>query len=62
MRPKRMRILVLGAAGMLGGKLVERLVRDGRLGSEPISQLTLVDRVVAEPPGTRGLRRGEHGG
>src|SRR4051794_23277135 len=41
--PKRMRILVLGAAGMLGGKLVERLVRDGRLGSEPISQLTLVD-------------------
>ena len=55
MRPKRMRILVLGAAGMLGGKLVERLVRDGRLGSEPISQLTLVDRVVAAPPGTAGF-------
>ena len=55
MRPKRMRILVLGAAGMLGGKLVERLARDGRLGSEPISQLTLVDRVVAAPPETRAF-------
>jgi nucleoside-diphosphate-sugar epimerase len=50
-----MRILVIGAAGMLGGKLVERLMRDGRLGSEPISQLTLVDRVVAEPPGDPGF-------
>jgi nucleoside-diphosphate-sugar epimerase len=50
-----MRILVIGAAGMLGGKLVERLVRDGCLGSEPISQLTLVDRVVAEPPGNPGF-------
>jgi D-erythronate 2-dehydrogenase len=55
MRPKRMRILVLGAAGMLGGKLVERLMRDGRLASEPISQLTLVDRVAPEPPGTPGF-------
>ena len=26
-----MRILVIGAAGMLGGQLVERLVRDGYL-------------------------------
>src|SRR4051812_11189729 len=55
MRLKRMRILVLGAAGMLGGKLVERLARDGRLGSDPISQLTLVDRVAAEPPATPGF-------
>src|SRR3954453_1266116 len=55
MRPRRMRILVIGAAGMLGGKLVERLVRDGCLGSEGISQLTLVDRVVAAPPGDPGF-------
>ena len=48
MRSRRMRILITGAAGMLGGKLVERLVRDGCLGSERISQLMLVDRVVAE--------------
>ena len=50
-----MRILVSGAAGMLGGKLVERLMRDGRLGGEPISELTLVDRVAAEPPGDPGF-------
>src|SRR4051794_15923489 len=55
MRPRRMRVLVIGAAGMLGGKLVERLVRDGCLGSERISQLTLVDRVVAEPSGDPGF-------
>src|SRR3954451_11288953 len=55
MRPRRMRILVIGAAGMLGGKLVERLVRDGCLGSERISQLTLVDLVVAEPSGDPGF-------
>src|SRR3954454_23400547 len=55
MRPRRMRILVIGAAGMLGGKLVDRLVRDGCLGSEGISQLTLVDRVAAEPPEGAGF-------
>jgi nucleoside-diphosphate-sugar epimerase len=55
MRRRRMRILVIGAAGMLGGKLVDRLVRDGCLASEGISQLTLVDRVVAEPPGDPGF-------
>jgi D-erythronate 2-dehydrogenase len=50
-----MRILVIGAAGMLGGKLVDRLVRDGCLGSERISQLTLVDLVVTEPSGDPGF-------
>jgi D-erythronate 2-dehydrogenase len=55
MRPRRMRVLVIGAAGMLGGKLVDRLVRDGCLGCEGISQLRLVDRVVAEPPGDPGF-------
>src|SRR4051812_1211767 len=50
-----MRILVIGAAGMLGVKLVQRLVRDGRLGPEAISQLTLVDLVAAEPPADAGF-------
>ena len=54
MGPGRMRIMVIGAAGMLGGKLVERLVRDG-LGSERISRLSLVDRVAAEPSGAPGF-------
>ena len=42
-----MHILVLGAAGMVGRKLVERLLRDGRLGKQDIARLTLHD--VAEP-------------
>ena len=41
-----MRILVIGAAGMLGRKLVDRLARDGTLG-RPVSHATLVD--VVEP-------------
>jgi nucleoside-diphosphate-sugar epimerase len=42
-----MRILVVGGAGMLGRKLAERVVRDGSLGGERISRLSLVD--VVEP-------------
>jgi nucleoside-diphosphate-sugar epimerase len=30
---------------MIGGKLVERLARDGAIGDEPVSELTLVDAV-----------------
>jgi D-erythronate 2-dehydrogenase len=50
-----MRILVIGAAGMLGRKLVERLARDGRLGAERISHLSLVDLVAAEAPADAGF-------
>jgi nucleoside-diphosphate-sugar epimerase len=53
-----MRILVIGAAGMLGRKLVERLARDGRLGSERISHLSLVDLGVAEPSADPGFEVG----
>ena len=47
-----MHVLVTGAAGMVGHKLVERLVRDGEIGDAPISRLTLVDLVEpsAEAP------------
>jgi nucleoside-diphosphate-sugar epimerase len=45
-----MRVLVVGAAGMLGRKLAKRLVEDGALGSEPVSRLTLVDVAKAGPP------------
>ena len=38
-----MHILILGAAGMVGRKLTERLLRDGRLGSRDITRLTLQD-------------------
>jgi nucleoside-diphosphate-sugar epimerase len=45
-------ILVLGAAGMVGRKLVERLTRDGRLGKSDITRLTLQDVVAPVKPAT----------
>ena len=45
-----MHILVLGAAGMVGRKLTERLVRDGRLGGREITHLTLQDVVAPQNP------------
>jgi len=47
-------ILVLGAAGMVGRKLVERLLRDGRLGKNDISRLTLQDVVAPNKPEKAG--------
>jgi len=46
-----MRILIIGAAGMLGRKLSERLVRDGALGTRPIAELTLADVAAGAGPG-----------
>jgi D-erythronate 2-dehydrogenase len=43
-------ILVLGAAGMVGRKLTERLLRDGRLGGREISRMTLHDVVAPTKP------------
>lgn len=45
-----MHILITGAAGMIGRKLAERLVRDGGLNGKPISKLTLADIVAPPPP------------
>ena len=45
-----MHILVLGAAGMVGRKLVDRLVADGQLGKTAISKMTLHDVVAAKKP------------
>jgi nucleoside-diphosphate-sugar epimerase len=45
-----MRILVTGSAGMIGRKLVERLVRDKSLGGAPIEGLILVDVVDSPIP------------
>src|SRR4029079_19785502 len=52
-RSDSVRILVVGAAGMIGRKLAERLAQEGRLG-RPISHLTLAD--VGERRGV-GRRR-----
>ncbi len=45
-----MHILVLGAAGMVGRKLAERLARDGKLGKSEISKMTLQDVVAPAKP------------
>ena len=39
-----MHILIIGAAGMVGRKLTERLVADGHLGGNEVTVLTLVAR------------------
>ncbi len=45
-----MNILILGAAGMVGRKLTERLAKDGALGGRPIARATLHDVVAPEAP------------
>jgi nucleoside-diphosphate-sugar epimerase len=48
-------ILVLGAAGMVGRKLTERLLRDGRLGQRDITKMTLQDVVAPSAPAKAAL-------
>lgn len=49
-RSEKVSILVTGAAGMLGRKLVERILRDGHLGGRPLGELLLADVVPTEMP------------
>jgi nucleoside-diphosphate-sugar epimerase len=45
-----MHVLITGAAGMVGRKLTESLVKTGELGGKTITALTLVDVVAPEAP------------
>src|SRR5215212_1508387 len=47
-----MHVLVFGAAGMVVRKLIDRLTRDGRLGRDTITRMTLHD--VVEPSAPQG--------
>src|ERR1700684_4244033 len=50
-----MHILITGAAGMIGRKLVARLVAVGALNGKPIEKLTLIDvSAPQKPPGFSG--------
>ena len=46
-----MKILVIGAAGMVGRKLVAALTEAGTVGGQAISSLTLADVIAPPPPG-----------
>jgi nucleoside-diphosphate-sugar epimerase len=48
-----MRVLVIGAAGMIGRKLTDALVQSGSIGDHTIDHLTLVD--VVEPARPSGI-------
>jgi Nucleoside-diphosphate-sugar epimerases len=48
-------ILILGAAGMVGRKLTERLLRDGRLGTHEITRMTLQDVVTPMKPANASI-------
>lgn len=43
-----MKVLVIGAAGMIGRKLCERLLRDGRIGGAAITDLVMADAVASD--------------
>ena len=45
-----MHILITGAAGMIGRKLITRLIKDGGLNDQAIDRLTLTDIVAPVPP------------
>jgi nucleoside-diphosphate-sugar epimerase len=46
----RVKVLIVGAAGMIGRKLCERLARDGVLAGQPIETAHLVDVVAPSAP------------
>ena len=51
-----MHVMIIGAAGMVGRKLTERLVRDGGLGGKAIAHLSLLDVIEpAKPEGYKGM-------
>src|SRR5882757_6369405 len=45
-----MKVLIIGAAGMIGRKLTARLVRDGKLAGKAITNAHLVDVVAPQLP------------
>lgn len=49
-RSEKIGVLVTGSAGMLGRKLVERILRDGHLGGRQVGELLLADVVPTEIP------------
>lgn len=54
-----MQVLIIGAAGMVGRKLAQRLASDGVLGAQPIDSISLVDVLPPTiPPGAVRIKTG----
>ena len=53
-----MKILVTGAAGMIGRKLCERLAREGALGGKQITALHMVDVIEPKAPHANPIKTG----
>src|SRR5262245_32000226 len=50
---KGIKVLIIGAAGMIGRKLTARLLVDGRIGNDSLASLVLADIVMPDgPPST----------
>ena len=49
-REDKVKILIIGAAGMVGRKLAEKLAKNGTLGGKQITSMTLYDVVSPEVP------------
>ena len=47
-----MKVLVIGAAGMVGRKLTAALLKAGQVGGQEITDLVLADIIAADPPAT----------
>jgi len=47
---KGIKVLIIGAAGMIGRKLTARLLADGRIGEKSLAGLVLADIVMPEQP------------
>lgn len=45
-----MHVAIIGAAGMIGRKLAQRLAKDGKINDQPIEKLYLADVIEAEAP------------
>ena len=45
-----MRLAVIGAAGMIGRKLVERIAATGQINGQPVTAMTLVDIIAPDTP------------
>ena len=45
-----MKVLIIGAAGMIGRKLTTRLIRDGKLTGKAITNAHLVDVIAPQAP------------